>query len=94
MINHTIITIERARCLYGLLTEASIDFGSLVTSTMMSVCLTDEGVALPYGALVTRIAEHTKVPMAGLRETQLERGPMGVRFLNASQAHLWEVEPE
>jgi hypothetical protein len=35
IISHTLITIERARCLYAILTEASIDYGSLVTSTMM-----------------------------------------------------------
>ena len=32
--------------------------------------------------------------MAGLREIQLEKRAMGVRFLNASQAHLREVEQE
>ena len=35
VISHMLITIERARCLYALLIEASIDYGSLVTSTMM-----------------------------------------------------------
>jgi hypothetical protein len=94
MISHTIITMERACCLYALLIEAPIDFGSLVTSTMMSIRLTDKAVALPYGALITRISEHAKVPMGGLRETQPERGPKEARFLNASQAHLREVKPE
>jgi hypothetical protein len=88
VISHTIITIERARCLYALLTEAPINFGSLITSTMMSVCITNKGVALPYKALVTRIAEHIEVSMARLKETQPERGPMGAYFLNASQANL------
>ena len=37
VINHMLITIERARCLYALLTEAPIDYDSVVTSTMMSV---------------------------------------------------------
>jgi hypothetical protein len=37
VINHTMITIERARCLYALLTEAPIDYGSVVTSTIMSI---------------------------------------------------------
>ena len=37
VISHTLITIERARCLYALLTEDSIDYDSLVTSTMMSI---------------------------------------------------------
>jgi hypothetical protein len=37
VLSHTMITIERAYCLYALLTEASIDFGSLVTAMMMLV---------------------------------------------------------
>jgi hypothetical protein len=32
--------------------------------------------------------------MTGLREIQLAKGAMGVRFLNASQAHLREAEQE
>lgn len=61
---------KKAHCLYALLTEASINFSSLVTSTMMSVRLMDKSVAMPYGALITRIAEHVEMPMAGLKETQ------------------------
>jgi hypothetical protein len=68
MLSHTMITIERACYLYALLTEASIDFGSIVTATMMSVRLTDWGIALPYGALITRIAEHARVLIRGMRE--------------------------
>ena len=86
------ITIERAHCLYALLTEAPIDYSSVVTSTMMSVRLLDKGFALPYGVLITRIAKHAGVDMTGLREIQPQKGAMGVRFLNASQAHLWEAE--
>jgi hypothetical protein len=63
-----LITIERAHCLYGLLIEVAIDYGSLVTSTMMSVLLLDKGFALSYGALITWIAEHFKVVTIGLRE--------------------------
>jgi hypothetical protein len=37
VISHTLITIERACYLYALLIEASINYGPLVTSTMMSV---------------------------------------------------------
>jgi hypothetical protein len=37
VISHTMIIIERARCLYALLTESPIDYGSVVTSIMMSV---------------------------------------------------------
>jgi hypothetical protein len=66
----------------------------MVTSTMMSVQLLDKGFALSYGALITRIAKHFRVDMTGLREVQLEKGAMGVRFLNTSQAHLREVEQE
>ena len=84
MISHTIITMERARCLYALLTKIPIDYKSLVTSTMMSVQLINKGVALLYGALITGIAEHAEVPMVGMREIQPERGPIGVRFLNTS----------
>ena len=49
---------------------------------------------LPYGALITRIALHSGVDTTGLREIQPEKGAMGVRFLNVSQAHLREVEQE
>jgi hypothetical protein len=44
--------------------------------------------------LITRIAEYFKVDMIGLWEVQLEKGAMGVHFLNASQAHLQEAEKE
>jgi hypothetical protein len=81
------ITIERAHCLYALLTEAPIDYGFVVTSTMMYVRLLDKGFALPYKALITRIAEHFRVDMTELREVQPKKAAMGVRFLNASQAH-------
>jgi hypothetical protein len=37
VVSHTLITKEKARCLYALLNEASIDYGSLVTSMTMSV---------------------------------------------------------
>jgi hypothetical protein len=84
VISHTMITIERAHCLYAMLTEAPIDYGSVVTTTMMSVRLLDKGFALPYGALITRIAKHAGVYMTRLREIQPQKGAMGVRFLNAS----------
>jgi hypothetical protein len=97
------ITIERVHYLYTLLTETSINYGSVVTSinygsvvtsTIMSVRLLDKGFALPYGALITRIAERFRVDMIGLREVQPEKGAMGVCFLNASQAHLREAKQE
>ena len=84
VISHTLITIERSRCLYAMLTEAPIDFGSVVTSTMMYVRLLDKGFALPYGTLITRITLHSRVDATGLKEIQLEKGPMGACFLNTS----------
>jgi hypothetical protein len=86
------ITIERACCLYAMLTETPIDYGSVVNSTMMSVRLLDKGFTLPYEALITRIAICFWVDMIGLKEVQPEKEAMGVRFLNASQAHLREAE--
>jgi hypothetical protein len=41
VLSHTMITIEQAHCLYAFLTEASIDFSSLVIATMMLVRLID-----------------------------------------------------
>lgn len=35
MLSHTMITIEIAHCLYALLTETPIEFGFVVSSTMM-----------------------------------------------------------
>ena len=62
------ITIERAHYLYTLLIMTPIDFGSLVSATMMSVQLTDQGIALTYGALIIHIAEYARLPIKGLRE--------------------------
>jgi hypothetical protein len=70
VISHTMITIERARCLYAMLTEAPINYSSVVTTTTMYVRLLDKGFALPYGALITWITEHARVDMTGLREIQ------------------------
>ena len=74
VISHTLITIERAHCLYAMLIEAPIDFGYVVTSTMMFVRLLDKAFALPYGALITRIALHFGVDTIGLKEIQPENG--------------------
>ena len=68
VISHTLITIDRAHCLYAQLTEAPIDYGYVVTSTMMFVRLLDKGFSLPYGALITRITVHFRVDTTGLRE--------------------------
>jgi hypothetical protein len=68
IISHTMITIKRARYLYALLTETPINYGSMVTSTMMYVRLLDKGFALPYEALITQIAEHFRVNMTRLRK--------------------------
>jgi hypothetical protein len=64
------ITIERARCLYAMLTETPIDYSSVVTTTMMYVRFLDKGFTLPYGALITQITEHIGVDMTGLRVIQ------------------------
>ena len=82
------ITIERAHCLYTLLTKASIDFGSFVMSMMMSVLLMDPSPALPYRALITRIVEHAKVSTTSIRELALEKAPIGEHFLHACSPHL------
>jgi hypothetical protein len=37
IISHMMITIERVRCLYALLIKAPIDYGFMVTFTMMTV---------------------------------------------------------
>jgi hypothetical protein len=57
---------------------------------MMSVRLLGKGFTLP--AMITRIAKHFMVDMTGLMEVQLEKGSMGVHFLNASQFHMREEE--
>jgi hypothetical protein len=84
IISHTMITIEKARCLYAMLTEDPIDYGSVVTTTMMSVRLLDKGFALPYKALITRITEHFRVDMTGLREIQPKKRAMGVHLFNTN----------
>jgi hypothetical protein len=43
IISQMMITIEKARCLYALLTKTPIDYSSVVTSTMMLVRLLDKG---------------------------------------------------
>ena len=88
ILSHTMITMERARCLYGLLTEASIDYGILVTATMMTVRHPDKSIALPYGVLITQIVEHARVSTEGMREVHPKKGPIDARFLNTSNAHL------
>jgi hypothetical protein len=68
IISHTMITIEKARCLYAMLIETPIDYGSVVTSTMMFVRLLDKGFVLPYRALITWIMVRFGVDMTGLEE--------------------------
>jgi hypothetical protein len=89
----TMITMDRARCLYALLTKTSIDYGSVVTVAMMSVRHADSYTALPYGALIVRIILHTGVDNDGMIELALEKGPITSRYFNASNAHLWDVVP-
>ena len=88
------ITIERARCLFALLTKAPIDFSSLVIATMMSIRLTNWGITLPFGALITQIAEHAGVRIRDMMEFHPEKGPIRVHFLNARNAHLREAKQE
>jgi hypothetical protein len=87
------LTMDRARCLYTLLTETSIDYGSIVIVAMMSVRHVDSCTALPYGALITRIIQHTRVDIDGMIELPLEKGPVIVHYLNASNAHLRDAMP-
>jgi hypothetical protein len=51
-----------------MLIEAPIDYGFMVTSTMMSVRLMDRDFVLLYEALITRIAVCFGVDMTRLRE--------------------------
>jgi hypothetical protein len=80
----TMITMDRARCLYALLTETSIDYGSVVTVAMMSVRHADSCTTLPYGVLITRIVQHAEVDTDGMIELAPENGPITTRYLNAS----------
>jgi hypothetical protein len=89
----TMITMDRARFLYALLTETSIDYGSVVTVAMMSVRHADSCTALPYGALITRIIQHAEVDTEGVIELAPEKGPITARYLNASNAHLRDATP-
>jgi hypothetical protein len=89
----TMITIDRARCLYALLTETSIDYGFVVTIAMMSVRHVDSCTALPYGALITRIIQHARVDSGGMIELALEKGPITAHYLNANNAHLQDAMP-
>jgi hypothetical protein len=89
----TMITMDRARCLYALLTETSIDYGSMVTITMMSVRHADSCTALPYGALITQIVQHAGVDTKGMIELAPKKGPITARYLNCSNAHLRDAAP-
>jgi hypothetical protein len=84
----TMITMDRAQCLYALLTETSIDYGSVVTVAMMSVRHADSCTTLPYGALIMQIIQHAGVDTEGMIELAPEKGPITARYLNASNAHL------
>jgi hypothetical protein len=70
----TMITMDKARCLYALLTETTIDYGSVVTVAMMSVRHADSCTTLPYGALITRIIQHARVDTDGMIELAPEKG--------------------
>jgi hypothetical protein len=89
----TLITMDRAQCLYALLTEAAIDYGSVVTVTMMFVQHENSCTVLPYGALVTQIIQYAKVNTDGMIELALKKGPITTHHLNASNAHLQDAVP-
>jgi hypothetical protein len=78
--------MERARC--ALLTEATINYGSIVMVTMMSVWLADSCTTLPYGALITRIVQNFGVVTEGMIELAPKKGSITSRCLNMSNAHL------
>jgi hypothetical protein len=61
----TMITMDRARCLYTLLTKTIIDYGSAVVVTMMSVRHADSCIVLPYRALITRMIQHVGMDTDG-----------------------------
>lgn len=65
VVRQATVTYDRALSLYALLTHPSIDFGSLALMNMMGVRQTGTNTSLPYGALITRIAEHAGVSLVG-----------------------------
>ena len=75
LLSLTMITMERAHCLYAILTETPINYGFLVTSTMMLVRLADWGTALPYGVLITQIVKYAGVSTSGMKEILPEKAP-------------------
>jgi hypothetical protein len=79
-----LITMDRARCLYALLTEAAIDYGSIIMVTMMSIRHVDSCTTLPYRALVTWIIQHARVVTDGMVELAHEKKPITKQYLNAS----------
>jgi hypothetical protein len=83
----TLITMDRARCLYALLTKVVVDYGFVVTITMMSVWHVDSCIALPYGALVTRILQHARVNTNSMIELAPEKRPITTCYLNASWSY-------
>jgi hypothetical protein len=93
VISHMMSTIERAYCLYTLLTKTSIDYGSVVTSTMTFVRLLDGfrvNICCPdHSDCGVLQGGHDRVEGGSAREWG-----MGVRFLNVSEAHLPEAEQE
>jgi hypothetical protein len=74
MLSHTMITIDRARCLYTLLTKATINYGSVVMVTTMSVWHTDTCTTLSYEALITRIIQNVRVVTECMVELASEKG--------------------
>ena len=76
------------------LIKTLIDYGSLVTSTMMLVQLVRRATTLPCGALITQIVQYAEVSTSGKKEILREKAPINSYFLNVSNAHLQEAEQE
>jgi hypothetical protein len=76
MVSLTSITIERACCLYALLTETFVDFSSFVIATMKGARMADQIIGLPYGVLITGITEHARVSIEVLTEIPLSKEPI------------------
>lgn len=86
------VTYDRALCLYALLTHRLIDFGSLALTNMIGVWDAATNTSLPYGVLITKIAEHAGVSLAG-EDRVGTLGPYNAQFIAASRSHLRGAEP-
>jgi hypothetical protein len=88
----TMITMDRARCLYTLLTETIIDYGSAVVVTMMSVRHADSRIVLPYGALITRMIQHVGMDTDGMIELAPKKG-LSPHAISMLAMHIYGCVP-